>query len=205
VAHRPGYPLVGYDQRPLLRRRLRVGDGDGNLTVASGGELIVAFSGSNLTVGGNLGVQPGRHLGAGLRVKHRGTCLDNPSGTATGWVGTNLTVDGAFAVIVHATYISGNVTQTGGGGGLNCNGQAALLGAPYSATYEDVTIGKNASISGWRSCWLGFFRAFVGGTRSGRCTDALKNLPSGWRARLWTPATLHRARTSRSHPFGPAV
>ena len=50
-----------------------------------------------------------------------------------------------------------------GGGGVNCDPQPALFGSPAYATYEDDAIGGNVSITGWRSCWLGFFRESVSG------------------------------------------
>ena len=78
-------------------------------------------------------------------------------------IGGNLTAEGALAVLVHHSGVAHNVVQSAGGGGVNCDPQDALFGSPAYATYEDVSIGGNASITGWRSCWLGFIRNTVGG------------------------------------------
>jgi hypothetical protein len=139
----------------------------GNLVVAPGGALIAAFGGSDLTVAGNLSVGSNGVLILGCEP-FAFTCFNDPDqvngGTlsAAGTVGQNLTADGALAVLVHNTAVAGNAVVDGGGGGVNCD--PVLLGiSPAYATFEDVSIGRNASISGWRSCWLGFFRNTVAG------------------------------------------
>ena len=53
--------------------------------------------------------------------------------------------------MVHHTAIGGNVTVSGGGGGVSC-------AAFQYGDFEDDTIGGNLTITGWQSCWLGFFR-----------------------------------------------
>jgi hypothetical protein len=50
----------------------------------------------------------------------------------------------------------------GGGGGVNCDSQDALFGSPAYATFEDMSVGGNVTISHWQSCWLGLFRTTVG-------------------------------------------
>lgn len=135
----------------------------GNLTVAPGGELLAAFAGSNLWVGGNLIVDANGVLVLGCEP-FAFTCLNDPTNTlaAHGTVGGNLTADGALAVLVHNTAIGRNLAIDGGGGGVNCAPQAALMGSPAYATFEDVKIGGNAVIENWHSCWLGLFRTTVG-------------------------------------------
>ncbi len=137
----------------------------GNLVIESGAGLVAAFGGSNLTVGGNLVVDTNGVAVLGCEP-FAFTCLnDTAPGTklAATHVGRNLTADGALAVLVHNSRVGMNLVLDGGGGGVNCAPQAALMGAPAYATFEDVRVGANASISGWRSCWLGLFRTQVAG------------------------------------------
>jgi hypothetical protein len=139
----------------------------GNATVASGGELLAAFGGSDLTVGRNLSVLNNGILVLGCEPEAF-TCFNDPDqvvGTLStnDRIGGNLTSTGALAVLVHHSAVTHNVVQSGGGGGVNCHPQDALGGAPFYATYEDVSIGGNAVITGFRSCWAGFIRNTVGG------------------------------------------
>ena len=135
-----------------------------NLTVLPGADLYAAFGGSDLIVGGNLNTQSGAVLVLGCEP-FAFTCFNddpnNPSMSTNDRVGHNLVSEGALAVLVHHNTLSGNVVQSGGGGGVNCDPQPPLQGSPAYATYEDNAIGGNASITGWRSCWLGFFRNTV--------------------------------------------
>jgi len=76
-------------------------------------------------------------------------------------VGHDLKADDALAVIVHHSLIGHNVSQQGGGGGLNCD--VVMLGiSPAYSTYEDTTVGGSVSITGLRTCWLGFLDNTVG-------------------------------------------
>ncbi len=138
----------------------------GNVSVRSGAALIAAFGGSDLTVGQNLVVQSNGVLVLGCEPEAF-ICLNDPDqevGTliTNDRVGGNLTADGALAVLAHHDTIGRNVVLSGGGGGLNCDPQDALFGSPAYATYEDNSIGGNAVITGWQSCWLGFIRNTVG-------------------------------------------
>lgn len=137
-----------------------------DLTVTRGAELAVGFGGSNLTVRGNVSVARGGVLFLGCGIGSDSYCLDDPAqfsdppgpqtSAAIGSIGGNLTSEGALGVIVHNTAIGGNLTQTGGGGGANCDPLAAMLGGPAYSTYESSTVGGSATITGMRSCWLGF-------------------------------------------------
>jgi hypothetical protein len=141
-----------------------------NAVVQSGADLYAAFGGSNLKVGNNLDVKSDAVLVLGCEPEaficfndpdqNVGTLVTNDS------IGGSLTAEQALAVLVHHSAVGHNVVQSGGGGGVNCDPQDALLGSPAYATYEDVSIGGNASITGWRSCWLGFIRNTVGGNVS---------------------------------------
>jgi hypothetical protein len=133
-----------------------------SLTVRPGADLYAAFSGSDLTVGGNLNVQKNAVLVLGCEPDAF-PCFNDPNGVTNDMVGKSLTAEGALAVLVHHNTLSGNVVLSGGGGGVNCDPQPALMGSPAYATYEDDAIGGNVSITGWRSCWLGFFRETVSG------------------------------------------
>ncbi len=138
-----------------------------NLTLAPGAALNAAFGGSDLEVGGNLTVGSGAILVLGCEPKAF-ACFNDPNAATGGTlstndhIGGNLTADGALMVLAHHNVIDGNVTQSGGGGGVNCSTfPLGPQGPPAYSTYEDNTIGKNASVTGLGTCWLGFIRNAV--------------------------------------------
>lgn len=141
-----------------------------DVEVERGGVLMAAFGGSDLTIKGDLEVEKGGAVALGCEP-FAFTCFNDPAFvdptitptmSSAGKVGHDLTARGALAILVHNSWIGHNLKQTGGGGGVNCDSRPSLLGSPAYATYEDVTIGGSASIIGFRSCWLGFFRNTVG-------------------------------------------
>ena len=133
----------------------------GNVTVAPGGVLLAAFGGSDLNVGGNL--TAGSHAILVLGCEQEAfPCFNDPSAATSDHVGGNLAADGALMVLAHHNAIGGNVAQSGGGGGVNCSTfPLGPSGPPAYSTYEDNTIGRNASVTGLRTCWLGFIRNTV--------------------------------------------
>jgi len=132
-----------------------------NLTVARGAALVAAFGGSDLNVGGNLTVGSHAILVLGCEQEEF-PCLNDPNATTSDHVGGNLTANGALMVLAHHNAIAGNVAQSGGGGGVNCSTfPLGPSGPPAYSTYEDNTIGRNASVTGLRTCWLGFIRNTV--------------------------------------------
>lgn len=140
----------------------------GNLTVAHGAALVAAFGGSDLNVGGNLTVGSRAILVLGCEPEAF-ICFNDPDQTVgtlstDDHVGGNLTADGALMVLAHHNAIAGNVAQSGGGGGVNCSTfPLGPSGPPAYSAYEDNAIGRNASVTGLRTCWLGFIRNTVGG------------------------------------------
>lgn len=136
-----------------------------DLTVQPNGALFAAFGGASVVVGGNLNVQHDGVLVLGCEPEAF-VCFNDPDqevGTLSsrGTVFGNLQADHALAVLVHDTFIGHDLNVNGGGGGVNCDSQDALFGSPAYATFEDVSIGGNATINKWQSCWLGFFRTTV--------------------------------------------
>jgi hypothetical protein len=134
-----------------------------DVTVLSGGALLAVFAGSNLTVGGNVMVKSGGAMALGCEP-FAFTCFnDQPPGTqaTADSIGGNLIAENALLVLAHHNKIGGNVEEHGGGGGLNCD--PLPFGPPAYSTYEDNMIGGNASVSGLRTCWVGFFRNQVAG------------------------------------------
>jgi hypothetical protein len=130
--------------------------------------LIAAFgNGPQLAVGGSLWAERNSVLVLGCEPEAF-TCINDPDQT----VGTlsskttvygNLKATNALAVIVHNAHIGGNLRVHQGGGGYNCDPQDALFGSPAYATFEDTSVGGNATVSDMQTCWLGFFRTTVGG------------------------------------------
>ncbi len=139
----------------------------GDVTVKENGGLIAAFGGGpKLVVGGDLKVRTNGVLVLGCEPGAF-ACINDPDqqvGTLSspGTVFGNLDAHNALAVLVHATTVGNNLELEGGGGGVNCDSQPALFGAPAYATFEDVSVGRNVEISHWNSCWLGLFRTTVG-------------------------------------------
>ena len=146
-----------------------------NLTITPGSALVAAFGhndqtgkgNSNLTVNGNVTVESGASLILGCEPNFF-PCFDDPNAatggtlTGTGTVGKNLTGSGALGMLVHASAINGNVSESGGGPGLVCGPDPVFGFGPYS-DFEDNTIGKNLIISGLQTCWLGALRNTVKG------------------------------------------
>jgi hypothetical protein len=137
-----------------------------NLTVAPGGELVAAFGGSDVHVGGNLLVQSNGVLILGCEPEAF-VCFNDPDQT-TGTlrthdtVGLNLTAQNALAVVVHATTIGQNSTVQGGGGGVTCASTIPNIpGPPAYIDFEDDAIGGNSIIQGVQSCWAGYIRNHV--------------------------------------------
>jgi hypothetical protein len=138
-----------------------------DLTVAPGGELIAAFGGSDVHVGGNLTVRANGVLILGCEPEAF-VCVNDPDqnvGTliTNDTIGHNVTTQGALAVIVHATKIGLNEVVQGGGGGVTCNSTIPNVpGPPAYIDFEDTSVGGNAIIQGVQSCWAGFIRDTVG-------------------------------------------
>ena len=137
------------------------------VNVTDGGVFVAAFGGSDLTVAQNLRVSANGALVLGCEPGEF-PCFNDPDqnvGTLLTHlvIGGNLIAEGALALITHANQINGNVVVSGGGGGVNCDSQDALMGSPAYLTFEDSTIGGNAVVTNFHTCWLGFIRNTVSG------------------------------------------
>ena len=142
----------------------------GSVEVGNGGTLIAAFGGSDLTVGGSVEVGRNANLILGCEPEAF-KCLNDPAfndendpGTliTNDSIGGNLSGERATMVIAHHNRIGRNLEQEGGGGGFTCdNFPLGPDGPPAYSTYEDNTIGGNASIEGLQTCWIGFIRNTV--------------------------------------------
>lgn len=139
-----------------------------NVTVQPGGALLAVFGGSNLRVTGNLAVLTNGILVLGCEPGAF-VCRNDPDqdfGTlsTSHVVGGNLTGSGALMMLVHNNTITGNVGDAGGGGGVTCDTQPlGPEGPPAYSTFEDNQVGRDLSVSGLRTCWLGLFRNNVAG------------------------------------------
>ena len=150
----------------------------GELVVLRGATLLAAYAvndrshagTSDLTVDGSLHVEEGATAILGCEPGHL-VCLDDPNqGSPT--LSSEVRIDGSLratgaeGVVVHNTVVLGSITQTGGGGGPACQqtGIFTKLQNPVYSDYEDMTIGRNLTVSGLSSCWLGLARLRVGGS-----------------------------------------
>jgi hypothetical protein len=148
----------------------------GNVTVQPGATLLAAYANSTsgpgpsrLTVVGNVIAGSGSTVLLGCEGAHF-ACIDDPnqanptlSGSET--VG-GISAAGSLGILVHNTTVTGDVIQSGGGGGVNCtpSGPFAQFMSPVYSDYEDVSVGGNISVTGLGSCWLGILRVQVGGS-----------------------------------------
>lgn len=130
--------------------------------------LIAAFgNGPQLAVGGSLYVESNALLVLGCEPEQF-TCINDPDqsvGTfaGKGTVYGSLVATDALAVIVHNAYVGHDLRIHEGGGGYNCDSQAALFGSPAYMTVEDTSVGGNLAVRDAQTCWLGVFRTTVGG------------------------------------------
>jgi len=155
----------------------------GDLRLAAGSALNATFAlndvthvgATSLTVKGHVIVASGATLAMGCEPQ-ASPCSDDPAastgGTLTGQntVSRDVTASGALALIVHASYIKGDVRQSGGGGGLSCapptTGVFALMHSPVFSDYEDNTISGDLKVTGVHSCYFGGLRDSVKGDLS---------------------------------------
>jgi hypothetical protein len=149
----------------------------GNLTLAAGSTLLAAFGlndmtgkgSSSLRVTGNVVVGDDAAMLLGC-LPTSFPCIDDPNQSSPTLsshdvVGGSIIENAPLGVIVHDSWIGENVTQLGGGGGVNCNptGVFALFGSPVFSTYEDSTIRGSLTIANVRSCWMGTARVAIWG------------------------------------------
>jgi hypothetical protein len=123
----------------------------GNLFLQSGSVLIA----DDFTVTGNVHVGSGATLVGGPT---EGGDESGPPPPQSFHVGGNLIATQPLGVVLHGTDIAGNVVETGGGGGFNCDpsGVFTLFDSPvFSVIGEGSHVGGNVTISGLTSCWLG--------------------------------------------------
>ena len=150
---------------------------DGDVTVGAGAALVAAFAldhagagVSDLTVDGGVDVASGGSAILGCSASAF-PCADDPNQNSptldsSDVVRGSVTATDPLGLIVHSSTIGGDVTQTGGGGGVNCtpSGVFTLFQSPVYSDFEDDTIAGNIRVTGLASCWLGAIRDNVGGS-----------------------------------------
>lgn len=139
----------------------------GNVTVTPGSWLVAAFAlndqagtgTSSLTVNGGIAVGQGGTLVLGCEPNFS-TCLDDNSNTLTSsvTVGKNVTATQPLGILMHASTVDGNVTESGGGGGVSCAPGPAVFSFGVFSDFEDNTIGGNLTVTGLQTCWVGALR-----------------------------------------------
>ena len=139
----------------------------GNVTVSPGSVLAAVFAlhHSSLTVKGNIYVRAGAVALLGCNPANS-PCMDAPKLSSHLTVGLDLRSNGALGVVVHNFTVTGDVIQTGGGGGRNCTPQGIFtaFGSAVYSTYEVGTVGGDIRISSVQSCWMGIVQTKVGNT-----------------------------------------
>jgi hypothetical protein len=149
----------------------------GSITVSAGGAFLATSAKDDTThsgtsilhVTGNVIIDKGAAADLGCFATSS-PCQDDPNQkhpTLNGPVKIdgNLIATSPLGVLVHDGTIGGKVSETGGGGGVNCKptGIFAAFKSPVFSDYEDTHVGHDLSISGFHSCWLGVLRVHIGG------------------------------------------
>jgi hypothetical protein len=145
----------------------------GNVTVQKNAVLVVNLPGgptmpeddATLNVGGSAFVGQGATLILGCAPSFG--CKNSTHSVIQG----SLVANGALGMLLHSDTIIGSLSVTGGGGkNYDCippkTGLFGAFGSPVYTTFEDGAIGGDASFADYKSCWLGFARANVGGKLS---------------------------------------
>jgi hypothetical protein len=115
---------------------------------------------ANWLVRGNVDVDKGGTLLLGCEPAVG--CVNTTFDAVKGSVIAN----GALGVILHSSIIGGNVSYTGGGGGVNCTpGFGPFSFGVYSDAEDDVIHGS-LTVTGLHSCWFGEFRNIIMGNDS---------------------------------------
>jgi hypothetical protein len=115
-------------------------------------------------VGGNVHVGRGATLVGG--PTEDGGEEGGPPPPQTFRVDGNLIATNPLGVVLHGSAINGNVVETGGGGGFNCDpsGVFAAFDSPvFSVIGEGSHVGGNVTFTGLTSCWLGITHSRIDG------------------------------------------
>jgi len=146
----------------------------GTLTIGEHSILVAAFAfndftgsgNSKLTVYGNVRVEGAGGLYMGCEPQAF-PCLDNPEANVASRdrVFGNVSSHEPLGVIIHASEISGTITERGGGGGATRESCEPAPGFPfgYYSDYEDLKVHGNLIVTGLESCWFGLARDNVVG------------------------------------------
>ncbi|MGV8966289.1 MAG: hypothetical protein ACOH2F_08415 [Cellulomonas sp.] len=127
----------------------------GDIKVAAGATLDAQSAPSTITIGHNVSGGRGSFVGLGcqppsLTGNSAHECTVEPDGHSTIRIKGNVTVIGAAAVLLNGITINGNVTLYGGGSDI-----------PWSI--KNTTIGRNLTVSGQKTEWLGVLFNKIGG------------------------------------------
>jgi hypothetical protein len=171
---KPGVLAGSFGSGVIVKGFCEVNSGPANVSgtvqVGSGSALIAAFGmkNSKLSVKGDVSVGQGATLILGCNTTSF-ACVDDPNQgaptlTSPGTVTGNITENAPLGVVIHTTTVGGSITETGGGGGVNCNPTGPFAGfqSPVFSDYEDNTISGNVAITNLTSCWLGVIRNHIG-------------------------------------------
>jgi hypothetical protein len=131
----------------------------GNVILLSGAVLVA----DDFTATGNL------HVGSGATLVGGPTEGDEsgPPPPPSFNVGGNLIATQPLGVVLHGSDIAGNVVETGGGGGFNCDpsGVFVLFDSPvFSVIGEGSHVGGSVTVTGLTSCWLGVTHSRIDGS-----------------------------------------
>ena len=132
----------------------------GNVVLLSGSVLVA----DDFTATGNL------HVGSGATLVGGPTEEGDESGPPpppSFHVGGNLIATQPLGVVLHGSDIAGNVVETGGGGGFNCDrsGVFVLFDSPvFSVIGEGSHVGGSVTVTDLTSCWLGVTHSRIEGS-----------------------------------------
>lgn len=175
TATKPGVLKGRYRSGVVVKGICEVNSGPahviGQVRLNAGAALIAAFGmkNSKLTVTGDVTVGKGAVFVLGCNTTSF-PCADDPNQNAPtlmspGKVTGDITENAPLGVIIHSSTIGGDITQTGGGGGLSCatpkTGPFAAFHSPVYSDYEDNTISGDLTVTKLNTCYLGIIRNHV--------------------------------------------
>lgn len=118
----------------------------GNVNVAAGGMFDAQNAPSTITVGGSVTGARGSFVGLGcqpdLPTQSGHACTVDPTGSSTITVKGSVTAFGASTVLLNGITVKGDVSLIGGGG-------------PIPWSIKNSTIGRNLTVAGQTTDWLG--------------------------------------------------
>lgn len=130
---------------------------NGDVTIQPGGTLL-ALAPQTMTINGNISVGSGATLALGTPGPTNTPSHDTVNGA--------ITATDAKAMYLFGDTVTGDVSFVGGGWGNTCtdpNADSSTDPIGHDLMLKDSTVGGSLTLSGWSGCWMGVLRNTIGG------------------------------------------